>query len=554
MLQNISVQNIAGIKKLYCEFNKGGLITITGETGSGKSVFLSAIALALGARGSSKIIRHGEEKAQVIANFTPHKSNEVWEILESADIDASHDEGILLRRSISSDGRSKAFINDQSVSLGLLSKVGGAMVDIYGQFAAQELLSSSTHRLLLDDYIGQNKISDFNIKELWLEMKNSKDALFELQNQTAQSKENKEALEADLDNLNALEPAKGEEETLLQRKTMLMNSGRALEALSVAINCIDSDENPINKAAGEISRNVDVLGEKGAAALDSLESANAEVQAARGIIGDILQEIDASDSSLEEVDERLHALRSAARRHGCSVDGLEEIRLKIEGQLSSISNEGDSLNAAIERLNNAKSNYSKAAKSLSEHRKNAARKLQGEIKGELVPLHLSHAKFLVEILELPEDRWGEFGIDSVRFLVAVGGENSKFMPIDKIASGGEAARFMLAIRAVMARCGAPKMIIFDEVDASIGGAVADAVGSRLLRLASQHQLLVITHAPQVASKATQHFVVKKGADNATELQKFTTLEEKQNEIARMLSGSEVTKEAIAQAGKLLRQS
>jgi len=542
MLQSLSIQNVAGIKKLDVDFNSPGLIAITGETGAGKSVFLNALALAVGARGSARLVRHGEAGAKVVANFAPHKTSEVWGILKDADIDAEDE--IILRRSLTADGRSKAFINDQSVSMRLLAQVGGALVDIYGQFAAQELLSPSTHRVLLDGYIAD----DFDLAPRYRAMIDANNNLKMLQENAASARQREQTLRDDLSNLDGLSPEIGEEDALSQRRTRLMNSQRALDALALAMAAMDSDENPFAAAASALERGADALGESGVLAIDALARAQAEGDEARSLIRAMADDASGGESALEEVDERLHLLRTTARRHGCSVDDLVELLQSLRSQLDALSDGGKSLDGARATASKSRDEYIKAANLLRAARKSAAAKLTKAIEAELAPLHLSHARFVIEINDLDEDKWGDAGMDSVRFLVAIGSGDPA--PIDKIASGGEAARFMLAIRAVMAACGAPKMIVFDEVDASIGGAVAAAVGSRLVNLASRHQLLVITHAPQVASKAKDHFIVRKLADGSSSLEACASRE---SEIARMLSGEKITTEAIAAAGKLLEQ-
>lgn len=548
MLATLSIQNVVLIEQLTIEFSSG-LCALTGETGAGKSILLDSLGLALGARSESGLVRKGAEKASVTAAFDITLEHPANGVLKNSDFDPA--EELILRRTVGSDGRSKAFINDKPVSAGLLRQVGDQLVEIHGQFDTHGLLDPSTHRGLLDEYAG----IDGAVQNLWDEWQAKKDKLEALKASSQKARENEEYLRQAIEDLDALEPVSGEEEKLASLREQLMNREQVLEGLNTAYAALNGDTDPIRSAWGTLDRISSKLGEQGSEIIEALSRASSEAQEASALIQSLSVDLEQSEHSLESIDDRLFALRAQARKHNCTVDELADIREQLAQELNMIEHGDEVLAQAMKDAEAAKENYLKEAKRVSKARKDIAQKLDKLVQKELAPLKLEKATFLTSVEEVEEEQWGAHGIDKVRFLVATN-PGADPGPLGKIASGGEMSRFMLALKVVMAEVGAAESLIFDEVDAGIGGSTADAVGERLARLAASKQILVVTHAPQVAARASHHYIVHKdGAEKVTtSVSQLGSREDRCEEIARMLAGATITQEARAAADKLLESS
>ncbi len=546
MLSALSIQNIVLIDQLNIEFEKG-LCALTGETGAGKSILLDSLGLALGARADSGLVRKGVAQASVSAMFDVSPAHPVFEILKGADVNAEGGE-IILRRSLTSDGRSKAYINDQPVSAGLMKEAGAALVEIHGQFDTQGLLDASTHRQMLDDYA---RAGD-TVGELYAQWKTRAAELEELQASAARSRDQEEYLRQSLEDLDGLSPETGEEETLASLRESLMHREQILEALNGAYHALSGESDPVRTAWGLLERVSDKIGAAAEEALGALDRASAEMQEALGAISRLSGDLEHSEHDLESIDDRLFALRAQARKHHCAVDELAALREKLAAELNMIEHGEEVIAEKMREVEKARKTYTEEARKLSAVRVKAAEKLDALVAKELPPLKLEKARFVTSVSELPESEWGEHGIDQVRFLVATN-PGAEPGPLNKIASGGEMARFMLALKVVMAEVGAAGTLVFDEVDSGIGGATAAAVGDRLAALAGSRQVLVVTHSPQVAASAAHHWIVKKdGAQElTTNVVRLPEEAARREEIARMLSGASVTDEARAAADKLL---
>lgn len=545
MLSGLRIQNVVLIEKLDITFQQG-LCTLTGETGAGKSILLDSLGLATGARAESGLVRKGEEQASVTASFDLAPNHIAKELLEEQDLD--FDENLVLRRVLKADGKSRAFINDQPVSAGLLKTIGASVLEIHGQFDTQGLLDPKTHRTLLDGYAG----IDDQLGKLWDGWREAQRKLEELKESANANAQHEEYLRTSLEDLDALEPQAGEEKSLAELRESLMHREQVLEALNTAYHTLNGDNDPVREAWSTLSRVADKIGEGADDAIGALDRATTEIAEAVNAIQTLSSDLEHSDHNLETIDDRLHALRTQARKHDCSVDELADIRERLAEQLNAIEHADDLLEEAAKAAQSSREVYFKKAQEVSLQRKTAAEKLDALVAQELAPLKLERAKFVTDLAPLDEAEWTKHGIDRVRFLVATN-PGSDPGPLNKIASGGEMSRFMLALKVVMAEVGEAGTLIFDEVDAGIGGSTADAVGERLAALAKSKQVLVVTHSPQVAARASHHYIVSKQGDETvtTTVTHLNEDQKRREEIARMLAGAEITTEARAAADKLL---
>lgn len=550
MLTALRINNVVLIEALEINFQKG-LCALTGETGAGKSILLDSLGLAIGARADSALVRKGAEQAQVSATFEVSPDHPAFVILTEADINVEQGEDLILRRSLTPDGRSKAFINDQSVSAGLMRSVSDKLIEIHGQFDTQGLLNPATHRHMLDEYAG---IPNTPLKS-WDGWQSAVREMTALKERTQASKTEESYLREALEDLDKLEPQAGEEAELAGLRDRLMNREQVLEGLNAAHHALNGENDPVRTAWGILERISDKIGPQSAPVIDALDRASSEIQEAISAIQSLSTDLTESEHDLESIDDRLFGLRAQARKHNCEVDELPQIREQLAETLNEIEHADDALADAIKRVEQAKAAYEKEAQDIHEKRKSTAMKLDGLVAQELPPLKLEKARFETHIETLDEAEWGAHGMDRVRFLVATN-PGAEAGPLNKIASGGEMSRFMLALKVVMAEVGTADTLIFDEVDAGIGGGTADAVGERLGRLASDKQILVVTHAPQVAARAGHHWIVKKDGDDVvrTTIEQLEDAQNRREEIARMLAGATITEEARAAANKLLEVS
>ena len=556
MLNSLTIQNIVLIEKLEIAF-RDGLCALTGETGAGKSILLDSLGLALGARAQARLVRKGADKSSVTAHFDIAPSHKAYKVLEEADFDIDKSEGLILRRTLSKDGKSKAYINDQAISSTLLKSVGETLVEIHGQFDTHSLLNPIHHLGLLDEYAGlESKAAQ--LKALYREWRAAEKALNSAEEEAQRLREEEEYLRHVTDELIKLAPQPGEEDELSKLKTQLQNREQVLESLNNAhgyLTAEGSADAMIQKAYRVIGRGEDKIGENAQKILEALDRASSELDNARGIIDGMFADMADEPYRFEDVDDRLYALRSSARKHECSVEALPQKCEELLEKLRTVEAQDDILSSLALEANKAARAYEALAMEISDKRAQSAQKLDKAVMAELAPLKLEKARFVTAVKEKPHESWGEEGIDAVEFLISTN-PGAEAGPLSKIASGGEMARFMLALKVVMAQVGSAGTLIFDEVDTGIGGAVADAVGERLARLSTTHQIMVVTHSPQVAARGNNHWIVhKSGQDDVrTSITPLGDHEQRREEIARMLSGAEITIEARAAADKLLEKA
>lgn len=554
MLTGLSIRNVVLIEALDLEFG-AGLTALTGETGAGKSIILDALGMATGARSDRGLVRAGTDKAQAIAGFT--LSNSVAKLLEAHDIDVDTNEDVTLRRSLTKDGRSKAFINDQAVSAKLLSQVGGLLLEVHGQHDGRGLLDAGTHIHLLDLFGGHQNLAA-RCSTAYAKRRDSQaqvDALIALR---AKATEDREFLEHAIAELDRLAPTAGEDERLAEERRFLQGAEGALTELAAAQDALGEDgafEARLSSALAGIDRlrtkfadNQSNASKALEAAAQALERAMLETQEARDAVALAAQSFDVEPGRLDETEKRLFALRAAARKYDCDIDALIEARSKFASELSAIENADVDLSKAQAAADAAKAAYDKAAFALSKAREKSAQTLDKAVMRELPPLKMERAQFITHIERGDETA---LGIDKVRFQVSTN-PGTAVGPLDKIASGGEMARFALAIKVALAGKN-DAVMVFDEVDQGVGGAVADAVGKRLARLSKSAQVFVVTHSPQVAASADHQYRIEKSSTGSTTTTHVSLVADdaREEEIARMLAGETVTQEARAAARQLM---
>ncbi len=548
MLTGLSIRDVVLIEALDLEF-ASGLGVLTGETGAGKSILLDALGLALGARADSGLVRSGSDKAQVTASFDAPAN--VAALLAENDIEIDAGEPLLIRRSVKADGGSKAFINDQPCSAALLRDVGVALVEIHGQHDDRGLLNPRGHRALLDTFGRCDTASVSTNFAAWQEAKVRLDVAREALENAARDRE---WLEHAVAELAAFNPQEGEEEQLAGERSDMQKGERIAEDLKAVLESFDGPKSGIaliRAAARKLDRLADahpLLAE----ALTALDQAVIEAAEAEDKLNAAARAIEYEPARLDEIEVRLFELRALARKHNVAPDAILSLQQNLTVRLESIEAGGEGL-AKLEAEVAAKhASYVQSAIALSDMRSAAALKLDAAVKAELAPLKLDAAQFRTAIDRLSEDRWTASGMDRIEFLISTN-PGANFAPLAKIASGGELSRFILALKVALAEEGGAATIIFDEIDRGVGGAVAAAIGERLSRLAQRTQLLAVTHSPQVAAKGQAHYFIAKSSEGTVTRTGVTLLDAdaRRQEIARMLSGAEVTDEARAQAERLL---
>ncbi len=548
MLQSLSIRDVVLIKELSLSFDRG-LSVLTGETGAGKSILLDALGLALGGRGDAGLIRKGAAAANVSAEFLLNGKHPALAFLEEHSLPV--EDHLILRRTVGADGKSRAFVNDQSVSVTLLRQLGDMLVDIHGQFDNHGLLNPATHRALLDAYGAHGKVTG-QVAATWTAWQNlvqaEKTVLAEAERARAEEGYLRHAL-AELDDL---EPQVGEEQILAERRTALQAHEKLLELLQDGEKQLNSADEEIRATRRGFDRMADKAGALTAPVITALDTAYDALSDAQGALQNLGAQLSGDDMSLEAVEQRLFGLKAMARKHHVTVDELGDLRKDITQKLLLIEDQGSFLNDLARKRSAARDDYIKYAESLSALRAKTAVRMSQLVNKELVPLKLDKAKFTVNSIVADENNWAAHGMDNVQFTVAT---NPGQPPgaLNKIASGGELARFMLALKVVLSASSPIETLIFDEVDTGIGGAVADAVGERLGKLAEGAQVLVVTHSPQVAARGTHHWQVAKAHKGKETITEIIALgkDARREEIARMLSGAEITTEARAAAKKLL---
>ncbi len=552
MLVALAIRDIVLIDRLDIEFSRG-MTVLTGETGAGKSILLDSLSLALGGRGDSALVRHGANQGDVTAVFDVGDTHPARLLLVDSGLSIEGD--LILRRVQGSDGRSRAFINDQPVSAGLLRQVGAGLVEIHGQHDDRALIEPSVHRQLLDAFGGLDKETE-TVAAAERALRGARTAVADLEKRIAAAQKEADYLRSSVTTLAALSPQAGEETELAGRRQQMMRAEKVAGDIGDAHEIVAGSGSPIPTLASLLRR----LERKGAEAGGLLNDAIAALGRALDGLEDGARALEAAIAAtefdpkeLERTETRLFALRAEARKHSVTVDALPALVARMEADLAALETGEAQLAELQKAAGAARGRYDDAAARLSKKRLEAARRLEKAVNTELPALKLERAEFMVEVATDAERISGD-GIDEVNFNVRTN-PGTRPGPLMKVASGGELARFLLALKVALADRGSAPTLVFDEIDTAVGGAVAEAIGRRLGRLAERVQVLAVTHAPQVAARAGAHLLVakaarKRGAEVVTNVE---GLDEgaRREEIARMLSGATITDEARAAAGRLI---
>lgn len=546
MLRHLAIRNILLLKQCDIEFT-AGLNALTGETGAGKSILLDALGLVLGERSDAGLLRPGTEQAMVTAEFEITQHEAVQALLGELDLAAQ--DTLTVRRSLAADGKSRAFINDAPVNVGTLKRFGELLVERHGQHDQRGLLDSKTHRQLIDAYAG-NAALLAKSAEAFGQWKQAQRALSELE-QAAQSVQQEAAwLRMMQDELGRLDPQEGEEEALVEQRqranavkqsqTHLRDALAPLHAHGGMALALRQSVRSLQKSAGEVTP-----------IIEALEQAEAEIEEASVALERMMDASELDPAAMERGDDRLHALRGAARKYNVAVASLPSLLAEARGKLARITNFDAQQKELSAALANHKAAYETISTRLSAARKKAAAGLIKAVSKELAALKMGATQLRVEQLTLPEAQWGEAGNEQVMFEVATNAGQA-FGPLAKVASGGELSRLLLAMKVVL-RDNAAATAIFDEIDSGTGGAIAESIGLRLRQLAADAQVIVVTHLPQVAAQAQHHLFIAKSGGKAAETQ-VRPLDDaaRREELARMLSGAAVSDEARQAAQKLLQ--
>jgi DNA repair protein RecN (Recombination protein N) len=553
MLARLSIRDIVLIERLDIDF-ASGLAVLTGETGAGKSILLDALTLALGARGDAALVRQGAGQGQVTAVFDVAATHPAHAVLAENEI--VREDLIILRRIQLADGRTRAFVNDQPVSVQLLRSLGAALVEIHGQHDERALVEPATHRRLVDAYGGLDREVE-DVARLWAARRAATDALDAQRERIAAAAREVDWLRHASDELMRLKAEPGEDAALSARRTTMMQGEKIAADLQDAYAAVTGSQSPapaLAAAVRRLERRHAHAPELIAPAVRALDAALTAIDDARGHLEAAIASTAHDPRELERMEERLFALRAAARKYNVPADGLGALCERYVTDLAALDAGAGAL-AALERAAaEANTRYHDAAVRLSAKRRRAAAKLDAAVNRELAPLRLERAKFSTEMTSESTEA-GPDGMDRVEFWVQTN-PGTRPGPLMKVASGGELARFLLALKVVLADRGSAPTLVFDEIDTGVGGAVADAIGARLARLAEGVQVLAVTHAPQVAARADRHYLITKDAQNRGKRVATAVIEvaaeRRREEIARMLAGAEITDEARAAAERLIR--
>ena len=551
MLVQLAIRDIVLIDRLDLAFDRG-LSVLTGETGAGKSILLDAFALALGGRGDGGLVRHGEAQGQVTAVFEVPAEHPAWQAARSYDI--AEDGALILRRVQHADGRTRAFVNDQPVSVQALKAIGAALVEIHGQHDDRALVDAATHRAILDVF-GELQSEAAAVEAAHGRLREARAALVRHRARVETARKEADFLRHAAEELEALNPEAGEEEALAERRQLMMQAEKVASDLNEAFDAVAGNASPVPVLSAAVRRlerraqQAPSLVEPSVAALDA---ALVALDDARAALEEALRAAAFNPRELERVEERLFALRAAARKYDVPADDLAPLRQRFLSDLAAIDAGEAELGRLTAAVDEASAVYRAAAARLSAGRAEAAAQLEAAVNAELPPLRLERARFIARI-DSDDSAEAAEGFDRVEFWVQTN-PGTRPGPLMKVASGGELSRFMLALKVVLADKGSAPTLIFDEIDTGVGGAVADAIGQRLKRLAARVQVVAVTHAPQVAARAANHLLIAKEAATADKVAtRVTPLAERmrQEEIARMLAGATITDEARAAAARLL---
>lgn len=553
MLAALSIRDIVLIDNLDLEF-RSGLTALTGETGAGKSILLDALTLALGGRGDAGLVRQGCAQGQVTAVFDVGRAHPVWGVLEESGIDADGD--IVVRRVQNADGRSRAFVNDQPTSVQFLRDVGAQLVEIHGQHDDRALVDTAFHRVLLDAFAEDGAALEETAR-LYANWRQAEKAVADAIKTLEDARQEEDFLRHAVAELERLNPSMGEEEALAERRQTMMAAEKLATDLNEVAAAVAGDDAPDARLAAilrKLERRREEAPELLGALLDTLSAALDALDGVRLSAEEALRAAAFDPSELEATEERLFSLRAASRKYGVQTDELPALADKMRGELDLIDAGEGSLEKARAEAEGARTAYGEAASALSAARAAAAATLDQAVNDELPSLRLDAARFFTDFRELGFEAASVAGWDSVEFHVQTN-PGSRPGPLLKVASGGELSRFLLALKVSLADKGSAPTLVFDEIDTAVGGAVSDAIGQRLARLASGVQVLTVTHAPQVAARADHHCLISKnpvedGARVSTEVNELQS-DARREEIARMLAGATVTDEARAAADRLM---
>lgn len=556
MLWQLTISNIVLIERAELAFERG-LCVLSGETGAGKSILLDALGLILGGRSDASLIRHGQTQGQVSAEFDIEKNTSLQRLL--AELEIPEADTLIIRRTLTPDGKGKAYVNDAPVTIAALKRIGEYLVEIHGQHDQRTLQDATIHRQMLDEY-GKLLPARVKVGDAYHQWKAAKDALAALLAGIERAEKEKDYLQHMQKELSALAPVAGEEESLTGERTRMMGSEKMFEVLNSAIGELNGKDalGALRNAQKTLVRSP--LTMNLTSVIEGLEKAAIETEEALYALEKIGEESTFNPQKLEQVEERLFALKAAGRKYNVPVDELAGLRAQIDGKLELLSQQSRESSKLERAVKEAEDAFVAIATDLSNARSKAAAKLEKAIMQELAPLKMEGTLFRVGIERQPSSGWSEYGIDAVSFQCATnvskGAKDIAFAPLSKIASGGELSRFMLALKVVMSGSRSTSTIIFDEIDTGTGGAVADAIGKRLAALGQNAQVLVVTHLPQVAARGSQHLLVSKQTLSGKVVTKVESLTRKarEEELARMLAGATITNEARKAAKKLMEDA
>ncbi len=558
MLKSLSINNIVLIDKADIEFARG-LCVLSGETGSGKSILLDALGLAIGFRSNLRLIGSDENRAVVTAEFDLKNNSDCQSLLKENELlDVENPDLLRIRRIISENSASKVYINDVAVGVNLLSQIGENLLEIHGQHDSRGLLNSSFHGQILDEFAGNQKILT-ELRSVYNSFKETAEKIAALKAKKEQAERDRDYLEFIIAELEEADVKVGEEAELVTKKDQLQSKEKILTFLSDLKNNLTESNSHLSLSQRIMLRNQKLIdsylpNEKGDLEhlSEKIDKQNSEIESSISSINTIIRQLNNCSESLEEIEERLFLLRSLARKFAVSADDLPQVILDATKQLQLLKNEKEFSEKLEEEKEHLLKQYQEIAAQLSTARTQAAKVLSAKVESELTFLKMAGTKFNVTLTMqntplIPSAN----GAESIRFTASMNKNN--FDDIAKIASGGELSRFMLALKVALMDVKSTPTIIFDEIDTGIGGSTADAVGKRLKKLSENVQILVVTHQPQIAAKADTHFKISKtceGEKVKTVIQKLDP-QNREQEIARMLSGEKISAEGLAAATSLL---
>ena len=553
MLAGLSIRDFVLIERLDLEF-ESGLCVLTGETGTGKSILLDALGLCLGRRASAGLVRAGARQADVTAVFEVPSEHAAWDLLERQGLTGLDD--VILRRVVTPNGRSRAFVNDRPVSATFLRELGMTIVEVQGQHDLALLLDSSNHRRLLDQYAGlESEIKE--VASAFDAMRDAARALEDARAELERARADEEYVRHVVEELSSLAPRPAEEDSLAAERTVLMHAERLSRSLSEALTALTSEDGAqigLRRAERALERSREHAAGRFDEIMTVLERARVEAMEAVALLEHLDRELTGDPARLSVVEDRLFNLRAMARKHRTTVAELPAVLDAFAGRLAALDSGADEIDRLAAEAEAGRAAYEKAAKFLSDRRRAGARRFDESVNAELPSLKLGDAVVGTAVETVAEDWWGHEGFDRVAFRIATNAGHEAG-PLSEVASGGELGRIMLALKVVLARTRGSRTLIFDEVDRGIGGATADAVGARLERLARESQVLVVTHSPQVAARGNHHWLISKAAGDEHARTTVDRLDTgmRREELARMLAGARVTDEARAAADSLIAE-